>query len=403
VVDSTADAYDYAMPPQARDDPYPRLRALRESFPVARSPFGWLLTRHADCATAIRDRRLSNDGSHADGQDRDRDPEDIFMVFRDPPDHTRLRGLVSKAFTPRTVERLRDRVRDRVDGLLDAVEERGDDSMDVVTELAYPLPVMVICELLGVPASDRAVLQGWSRVLAAITDPREANTEAQRTEIRVARDAFADYFTGLVRRRRTTPSDDLLSALIVAEQDSERLSHRELLTTALFLFLGGHETTASLIGNGMLALLRNRDQLVRLRDDPALAGNAVEELLRFDSPVQLTSRFTVDDYDIGGITIPAGQRVIPVLGAANRDPEAFADPDRLDLGRPDANRHVSFGGGPHFCLGAPLARLEARLAIPALLRRFPALELAGEPVRRPTITLRGLDALPISTGPAANS
>jgi cytochrome P450 len=256
---------------------------------------------------------------------------------------------------------------------------------------------MVICELLGVPASDRAPLQGWSRVLAALTDPGELMSATQRAEIRAARDAFDDYFTDLARRRRAAPCEDLLSALIAAEQDSDSLSQRELLTTALFLFVGGHETTASLIGNGVLALLRDRDQLVRLREDPSLASNAVEELLRFDSPVQLTQRFTVSDYDIGDITIPAGQRVIPVLAAANRDPEAFPDPDRLDLGRPDAHRHVSFGGGPHFCLGAPLARLEAQVAIPSLLQRFPALELAGEPVRRPTITLRGLDALPIST------
>jgi len=403
------DFMDLAFSPAVRADPYPLLRSLRETMPVAQTPFGWWLTRHADCALATRDPKLSNDGRNAlrhpsavtEGRGAERGSEDTFMLFLDPPDHTRLRGLVSRAFTPRRVERLRARAEELVDGMLDAVQARRDGGMDVIVELAYPLPAIIICELLGVPTQDRGALQGWSRALAVSADPTPLITAEQHAQIDAAEVAFADYFTELIERRRRAPAADLLSALIEAEREGDRLSQRELLTMALLLFFGGHETTASLIGNATLALLQNRDQLTRLHDDPSLGGNAIEELLRFDSPVQVTQRITLDDYEIGGVHIPPGQQVVLLLGAANRDPDAFQDPDRLDLGRDGANRHLAFGGGPHFCLGSALARLEAEIAIAALVRRFPAMELAAEPTRRPTMTIRGFETLPISTGPTA--
>lgn len=403
MVASTPDFVGLAFSPEVRDDPYPLLRLLRETAPVVETPLGWLLTRHADCVQVTRDPRLSNDGRNAvpdtlPGSDGEREPEDIFMLFLDPPDHTRLRGLVNKAFTQRIVARLRARAEHLVDGMLDAAEARGDHRLDVIAELAYPLPVVIICELLGVPPGDRDTLQGWSRDLAAIADPTAAMTAEQQAKVDAAGQAFTEYFTQLIDDRRRTPGDDLLSVLSAAEQDS-RLSRRELLTMVLFLFVAGHETTASLIGNGTLALLRNPEQLTRLHHDPSLGGGAIEELLRFDTPVQLTQRFTLDDYDLGRVTIPAGRRLVALLGAANRDPDAFAGPDHLDLGREGAHRHLAFGGGPHFCLGAALARLESEIAITALVQRFPTMELADEPTRRPTVTIRGLDTLPISTGP----
>ena len=402
---STPDLVGLAFSPEVRDDPYPLLRLLRETVPVVETPFGWLLTRHADCVEVTRDPRLSNDGRNAvpdatPASDRVREAEDIFMLFLDPPDHTRLRALVNKAFTPRTIQRLRSRAEHLVDGMLDAAEARGDHRLDVIAELAYPLPVVIICELLGVPPTDRDTLQGWSRDLAAIADPTAAMTAEQQDKVHTAGQAFTEYFTQLIDHRQRTPGDDLLSVLSAAEHDSDRLTRRELLTMLLFLFVAGHETTASLIGNGTLALLRNPDQLTRLHDDLTLGPSAIEELLRFDTPVQLTQRFTLDDYDLGGVIIPARQRLVALLGAANRDPDAFPDPDHLDLGRDGAHRHLAFGGGPHFCLGAALARLESEIAITALVQRFPTMELADEPTRRPTVTLRGLDTLPISTRPA---
>ena len=356
----------------------------------------------------MRDPRLSSDERNSElheafTQSRDGPARGIFgdemgqavLLFLDPPDHTRLRGLVSKAFTPKVVERLRNRTQELVDGLLDTVAARGDEQMDVITDLAYPLPVVIICELLGVPAADHVTFQRWSRELAGSIDPQPLRTPEQEARIHTAAEAFAEYFADLIARRRQHPRDDLLSALIVAEEAGDRLSEPELLATAMFLLIAGHETTVNLVGNGTLALLRHRDQLDRLRDDPFLDRNAIEELLRFDSPVMITQRITLEEYEIGGVTIPARQQIIPLLGAANRDPEAFPDPDRLDLGRDAAARHLAFGGGHHFCLGAALARLEGQVAIGTLVRRFPELELAGEPVRRETFTLRGLEHLPV--------
>jgi pimeloyl-[acyl-carrier protein] synthase len=407
--EQTLDFMSVALTPEFRENPYQFFELLREYEPVHQTPFGvYLVSRHADAAAIVRDPHLSTNQQNSElfralaeanppSEDNAMDQmNDVVMLFMDPPDHTRLRGLVSKAFTPKMVERLRERVQQIVDERLEAVIARGDGSMDLVTDLAYPLPVVIICELLGVPPEDHATFQSWSSELAASIDPDPLITPEQQARIEVAGTAFLEYFSELIDRRRQSLRDDLLSALIEAEEGGDRLSEEELLGTALFLLVAGHETTVNLIGNGTLALLRHRDQLERLRDDPSLDRHAVEELLRFDSPVQLTQRITLDDYQVGDVTISKGQNLIPLLGAANRDPAEFEEPDRLDLGRENANRHVAFGGGHHFCLGAALARLEGAVAIGTLVRRFPDIELAGDPVRRTTFTLRGLEHLPVS-------
>jgi cytochrome P450 len=407
--EQTLDFLSVALTPEFREDPYEFFHLLREHEPVHQTPFGvYLVSRHADAAAIVRDPHLSTNQQNSDlfrafaeanppsEDDAVGQMNNVVMLFMDPPDHTRLRSLVSKAFTPKMVERLRARVQDIVDERLDAVEARGEGRMDVVTDLAYPLPVVIICELLGVPPADHATFQSWSSELAASIDPDPLITPDQQARIEAAGNAFLEYFADLIERRRESLNDDLLSALIEAEEGGDRLSEDELLGTALFLLIAGHETTVNLIGNGTLALLRYRDELERLRDNPSLDRHAVEELLRFDSPVQLTQRITLDDYEVGGVMIPRGQNLIPLLGAANRDPAEFDEPDRLDLGRENANRNVAFGGGHHFCLGASLARLEGAVAIGTLVRRFPDIELAGEPVRRTTFTLRGLEHLPVS-------
>jgi cytochrome P450 len=302
---------------------------------------------------------------------------------------------VSKAFTPRTVERLRPRIEQIVEGLLDAAEDRG--SMDLIEEFAYPIPVAVICEMLGVPVEDHERFRGWSLDMARGLDLiwLGPDSEVGRRSV-AARHGLADYFRGLIARRRAAPRADVLSDLIAAEEAGDTLSEAELLATCILILIAGHETTVNLIGNGTLALLRHPDELARLRRDPGLIGTAVEELLRFDGPVQRTARIASEDVTFGGRTIARGEMVMPFIGAADRDPAQFREPDRLDLGRAD-NRHIAFGWGIHFCLGAPLARLEGQIAINALLRRLPRLALATDaPEFRQSLTLRGLAALPVS-------
>jgi cytochrome P450 len=406
------DFLSVALTPEFREDPYQFFHLLREHEPVHHTPMGvYMLSRYADASATVRDPALSNNERNSDlweayvdakpdGAQGPFDDEfgEAVILFLDPPDHTRLRGLVSKAFTPRVIGRLRPRIEQLVDELLDGVARRGDGGMDVVTDLAYPLPVVIICELLGVPPEDHATFQGWSSDLAHSIDPDPLISPEQQQRINAAAEAFLEYFETLIERRRRDPGDDLLSALIAAEEGGDRLTETELLATGLFLLIAGHETTVNLIGNGTLALLRNRDELERLRADPDLDQNAIEELLRFDSPVTFTQRITLEEYQLGDVTIPARQQVIPILAAANHDPTAFAEPDRLDLGRENANRHLAFGGGHHFCLGAALARLEGQVAIPTLVRRFPNMELDGTPERRDTFTLRGLTHLPVTIG-----
>jgi cytochrome P450 len=301
---------------------------------------------------------------------------------------------VSHAFTPRVVEGLRPRIQAIVDELLEAVGNVG--TMEVVDDLAYPLPVRVICEMLGVPPSDHLRIKQWSsdvaRALDMIGAPGDPDVLARG---QAGHHALAEYFMALLPERRAHPRDDLLSLLIAAEEQGDKLTEGELLVTCLLLFIAGHETTVNLIGNGLLALLRNPDQLQRLRMNPALLPTAVEELLRYDSPVQRTARIPNTDVEVGGRSIPRGTLVVAAIGAANRDPAHFPDPDRLDIGRAD-NRHIAFGFGIHYCLGAPLARLEGQIALGTLLRRFPSLALASQVADwRESSTLRGLRTLPV--------
>jgi cytochrome P450 len=386
------------MDPEFLADPYPTYHRLRAEDPVHHSPLGfWVLTRYEDVASTLRDPRLVKEPIAAFVAARFGvavpPGMGLSMLDRDPPDHTRLRGLVSRAFTPRVVEGLRPRIQAIVDGLLDRAQPTG--SMDLIEEFAYPLPVGVICEMLGVPVEDHERFKGWSldlaRGLDAIMLP--ADSEVGRRSV-TARHGLSDYFRELIAQRRTAPRDDLLSALIAAEEAGDRLSEQELLATCILLLVAGHETTVNLIGNGSLALLRHPDQLRRLREDPGLIGSAVEELLRYDGPVQRTARIPSENVTIGGRTIAKGEMVMPFIGAADRDPAQFPDPDRLDLGRAD-NRHLAFGWGIHFCLGAPLARLEGQIALNTLVHRWPRLALAttDPPEYRQSLTLRGLKTL----------
>lgn len=386
--------------PDVHLDPYPFYHQLRHEDPVHWNlPGVWLLSRYADAVRMLRHPRMSSDFRNSElfemfqqmtgGSPMDeREPS---MLFRDPPDHTRLRKLVSQAFSVRVIDAMRPFIDRTVDRLLDGFE--GRDQVELIGDLAHPLPVVVICEMLGVPAQDQELFTRWSDDLVHTLDPMIGPDVIERaTESELA---FDSYFHTLIADRRRAPRDDLLSALIAAEEEGERLSEEELLRTLILLLVAGHETTMNLISNGTLALLRNRDQLRLLQDDPSMMRGAIEELLRFDAPVQLTGRIPLEDMDFGGKTIRKGQQVVALVGAANRDPAQFEEPDRLDLRRVDV-RHVAFGGGIHFCLGATLARTEGQIAIGSLIRRFPKLDLAGEADWRDTVTLRGLKRLTIA-------
>jgi pimeloyl-[acyl-carrier protein] synthase len=387
--------------PEVIENPYPAYHRLRAEDPVHLSPLGfWLLTRYDDCVMVLRDQRFGREGfegflEQVYGTTTEEERMPRSMLFRDPPDHTRLRSLVSRAFTPRVVEGLRPRIAEIVDALLDRVQDAR--RMEVIGDLAYPLPVTVISEMLGVPEGDRDSIRQWSadiaRSLDAIGLPAETDIAIRGRE---ARRALGEYFRSLIPERRKQPRADLLSLLIAAEEQGDKLSEGELLATCVLLYIAGHETTVNLIGNGLLALLRHPAELQRLRDDSRLIPSGVEELLRYDGPVQRTSRIAHADLEIGGRKIASGAMVVPLIGAANRDPAQFPEPDRLDVGRPD-NRHIAFGFGIHFCLGAPLARLEAQIALATLLRRAPTLALATErPEWRDSQVLRGLHALPVT-------
>lgn len=392
--------------PEVHRDPYPFYRRLRSKDPVHLSEAGvWLLTRYDDAVLALRDPRFSNDHSQAESRYRDANPLSSFMqvvmLFRDPPDHTRLRTLVNKAFTPRVAESLRPRIDKIVEDILDGVTEAG--AMDVISDLAYPLPVIVICELLGIPREDLQQIREWSRTLVRTIDPIPSQEALDNMVLEVAPAALqlGTYFQQLLAERRETPHDDLLSRLIGAEEGGDRLSEEELLAMCGLLLIAGHETTMNLIGNGTYALLQDPNALKKLRADPPLIRSAVEELLRYDSPVQLTARTLLEDVEIGGKKIRARQQAIVLLGAANRDPERFESPESLDLTRSD-NHHLAFGAGHHFCLGAPLARVEGQIAINEMLRRLPDLEIAiDQPTWRDTTTIRGLNSLPVTFRPGA--
>ena len=390
------------MLPENRSDPYPIYHFIRDREPVHHAPDGsWVLTRYDHCAALLRDPRFStNPARLTSGPDPAamgpiRQVGSSLMMFLDPPDHTRLRSLVSQAFTPRMVEGLRPRIQLLVDELLDAVVETGE--MDVLADLAYPLPTVVICELLGVPADDREKFKGWSadasRMLDGYLD------QASMDKGLVAGMYLFQYFTDLVDERRRQPREDLLSAMLAAETSGDKLTHAELLSTATLLFVAGFETTMNLLGNGTLALLRNPSELARLREDPSLVRTGVEELLRYDGPVHVTARIALEDVEIGGETVREGEQAVAILGAANRDPGQFPEPDRLDVARAP-NRHLAFGGGPHFCLGASLARMEGQIAFASLLRRLPDLELVTEaPAHRDHYVIRGLTELRVGFTP----
>ena len=370
------------------------------------TPFGfWLLFRYDDVFSFLRNPTLSVEDRNATPGPLDAAMDEILgdradrfssaMLNRDAPDHTRLRRLVSKVFTPRAIERLRPRIQTWVDEALDRVEPKGE--MDLIGDLAFPLPFTVISEMLGMPEVDRAKLREWSGMLVRTLEPL-VDTDLMRA-IADAGDSMSDLLAGIIEDKRRHPADDLLSALIAAEDEGDVLSDDELLAQVMLLYIAGHETTVNLIGNGTLALLRNRSELERWHQDPSLDRNAVEELLRFDPPVQMSRRIVLDDVDVGGHTIEAGAFVAVVLASANRDRAHWGDTaDQLDLTRTNAHDHLSFGGGAHHCLGAALARLEAQIALGTLVRRFPGIELAGDPEWNGRINLRGMDRLPLSLG-----
>ena len=381
-------------------DPYPLYHRLRAADPVHRSAWGdWYLTRYADVTMALNDQRFCREspGGPNPLSSEQREPTVFermmskWITYRDPPAHTRLRGLVNTAFTPRMVEGLRPRIEDIVGGLLDDVRDAG--SMDVVAALTYPLPVIVISEMLGVPTADRGLFKEWSRQLAVGLDT--GMTEDAERAIPATLELTA-YIRELVTERRKRPKDDLISALTAAEAEGDKLSEEELVATCVLLLWAGHETTKNLIGNGLLALLRNPRQFEKLKNDSGLIKNAVEEFSRYDSPVQKISRWTTEDIKIGRTTVPKGQLVVSLLGAANRDPEQFPDPDRLDIARRDV-APVAFGRGIHTCVGAPLARIEAQIAIGAVLRRMPHLALQEDGLEwQKTTSLRGLERFHVS-------
>jgi hypothetical protein len=381
-------------------DPYPAFAAARAVAPVQwHEGLGlWLAFTHAGSNAVLRDRRLGRIW-------RDREPAERFGQFNlvhrnailemEPPEHTRLRRLVSAAFARGHVERLRPWVEQLAGELVDGLVERsgGTAEVDVLAGMAEELPVAVIAELLGVPAADRPLLRPWSNAIVKMYE--YGRTEAVEDAAERAAAEFVAYLRDLAAERRRTPGEDLLTHLVtVRDSDGDRLTEDELVTTCVLLLNAGHEATVNVSGNGLLALLEHRDQLARLRADPALLPTAVEELMRFDSPLQLFERTATADVEVGGVTVREGQKVAALLGAANRDPAVFADPDVLDVGRAD-NPHISFGAGVHFCIGAPLARVELQASFGALLGRTTDLELARPARRRPEFVIRGLAELPV--------
>ena len=406
LADADALLAEILLTPEGKADPYTRYAVIREQAPAFRSAMGMVVVgRYDECQWVLRDPRfgksdevvprwdvhgLTEDEWLARFPDFDRDSR-RSMLGLNPPDHTRLRSLVSKAFTPRTVERLRPRIVTLTDEILDRV----DGEVDVITELALPLPMTVIGEMLGVPKSERIELQPLVR---AVVVTLEFNATLEQLEAaQAAAKEINARFEDLIAHRREHPTDDLLSGLVHVEEEGDQLSHDELLSTVMLLFAAGFETTTNLIGNGLLALLDHPDELRRLRGDRSLLRTAVEELLRWDSPVQLDGRAAFEDLDVRGVEVHAGEQVVTMLGSANRDPRMFDEPDRFDVGR-DGAAPMSFGSGIHYCLGAALARAEGQVVFDRLLDRFEQLEPAWGDVRpsyRDSIVLHGLESLPV--------
>jgi cytochrome P450 len=403
-VDQNAFPFD-PRDPAFRADPYPTYNALRENNPVLVTQMGVsVLSKHKDCVMVLHHPKTSNDQRNSalfqayiqsTGMEDPFEGREPSFLFLDPPDHTRLRGLVSHAFTPRRVRDLTPLIEEFVAGLIDTKLDEG--GMEVVEDLAYPLPVRVICELLGVPHADEKIFKDWAHDLARALDPDFMIPDDVRKRQEEGFASLRAYFENLVAERRKNPGDDMLSALIQAEDAGDKLTHEELLSTLGLLLIAGFETTVNLIGNSVLQLGRHPEQYAKLTLDPSLARNAIEEVLRFDPPVQITGRISMTDLEIDGHTIAKGNQAITVIGAANRDPDTFGDDAQsFDITRSNASAHISFGAGIHFCVGAPLARLESTIAIRTLAEKVPAYTLVdAQPVYKENFVLRGLQALPI--------
>ena len=390
--------------PAFRADPYPFYDRLREAEPAHRSPIGSVvLSRYEDIAATLR----SNDFSRDIEANATQGVNPLFASRRaqrtdaaktilnlDPPDHTRLRRLVSLAFTPTAIEQLRPRIQQLVDDVLDVAAERG--SMELVDELAFPVPFQVISDLLDMPTERSAELRAWSQIITQSLEPTATEDDITATE--AVFEQLIPYLVEVIEDRRRNLGDDMLSHLIQAEESGDRLSVEELISFVTLLYIAGHETTVNLIGNSTLALLRHPDQLAAWHADPTLDVAAVDELLRYDGPVQLTVRVPMVPVRFGDVEVEPGTVVMTLLGAANHDPAVFDDPHSLQIGRPNASRHLAFAAGIHYCLGSNLAKLEAQIAVGSLVRRFPGMHLAGEPSWRDRLTIRGVDHLPLSLG-----
>jgi hypothetical protein len=359
-----------------RDDPYPIYRRLREQVPVHKTPLGYYrIMRHADVTRVLKELKVgvrTTDGV-LPGVDESTLPR-RFMLMQDPPNHTRLRRLVSRAFTPPAIERMRRHIEDLVSGMLDRVQGRTE--IDVIADLARPLPSTIICEMLGVPLQDRAAFTDWTAHITHLLAPQTMSPE-MRVLAGQAAGGLANYMNGLIDERRKRPGEDMLSVLIRAEEDGDKLSQEELLTQSIGLLVAGFETTIGLIGNGVRQLLLHPDELRKLQQRPELAHSAVEECLRFDGPIPATRRVLHEDAELGGQVIPKDTELFLSIASAHRDASVFSDPDRFDIER-QHSANLAFGGGNHFCLGAHLARLEAQIAIRELVLRFPRLALVSE-------------------------
>lgn len=398
--DLRADPWLGANPldPAFRDDPYQPLARLREIEPVNQTPLGfWRLTRYADCVRLLREVSCgmrTTDGSLPGVDESELEGQRLFMLQQDPPSHTRLRKLVSRAFTPRAVERMRPAVEKVVAGCLDRVEAKGE--MDVIADLALPVPSSIICEMMGVPLEDRESFTVWTAQathgLAASVAPPEVIAAAREAGAKLA-----EYFEELLADRRGSLGEDLVSGLLRAEEEGDRLSHAELLSQCIGLLIAGFETTIGLIGNGVRQLLLHQGELAKLRARPGLIESAVEECLRFDGPIILTVRILHQDAEFDGKLLPRDAMVFAMLAAANRDPERFDQPDRFDVER-DPNPHLAFGGGAHLCLGTHLARLESQIAIGRLVERFAKLELVSDRVEWGASLFRVPGRLPVGIG-----
>ncbi len=387
----------YPLAPGFLADPYPDYRQLRERDPYHYSPLtkSLVLTRYEDVDAILRNHKeFSNDPRNGQTLNEDvRGQLTPSILSLDPPDHTRLRGLVNRAFTPRAVAKMEDHIRATTHQMLDDALARagGNGQIELISALANPLPTVVIAEMIGVPASDRDDFKHHSDRFARVLEPNLSPEEGQL--VLDTADWFEEYFGRIIEQRRDAPRDDLVSALVDAEEEGDKLTVDEMQVTLRLLLVAGNETTTNLIGNGMLALLRNPEQLQILRDDPSLIPNAIEELVRYDSPVQVDRRIALGDIDVGDKTAPKGSGLALVIGGANRDPEQFENPEQLDVAREDSG-NVSFGRGIHHCLGAPLARLEGKVAFEALIDRFDDIKLAApDPKFKPNVVLRGLTRL----------